>query len=146
APEGLEPLITRLGIAERVSRELTPRDPAEAAVVLGDAVAAVSARDAAASLRPGGWLYWEITRRKAVPPGLTSGRVRRSLRRAGFSTTGHYWVRPPKGPENAFVPLDVRGAVAWYLSTFSSPWMGALAARFPRWSRGMAAAAASRIG
>lgn len=145
-PEGLETLITSLGIAERVSRDLPISGLADAAVVLADFSAVVSARDVAASLRPGGWLYWEITRRKGVPPGLTTGRVRRALKRAGFSTTGHYWVRPPKGAGMDFVPLDVRGAVAWYLLAFSRPWLGVLAARFPRWARSMATAAAGRIG
>ena len=145
-PEGLETLITRLGIAERVSRELPTSDLVDAVVVLADSSHAVSAHDVAASLRSGGWLYWEITRRNAVPPGLTAGRVRRALQRAGFSTTGQYWVRPPAGAGMDFVPLDVRGAVGWYLSAFSQPWLGALAARFPRWARRIVTAAAGRIG
>ena len=66
-PRGLETVITRSGIAERVSRELPLWGRADAAVVLGDAAAVVPAREVAANLRPGAWLYWEITRRGVVP-------------------------------------------------------------------------------
>jgi len=139
-------MITSLGIAERVSREVPTSDPADAAVVLADFSAAVSARDVAASLRPGGWLYWEATRRNGFLPGFTTGRLRRALQKAGFSMTGQYWVRPPAGAGMDFVPLDVGGAVGWYLSAFSRPWVGALAARFPRWARRIGTVAAGRIG
>lgn len=142
-PDGLDRLIVRLGIAERVSLTMPRAHSADAAVVLGDAAA--SLRQAAASLSPGGSLYWEIVRR-GLPRGPTARRVRRALLEAGLSQTGLYWIQPGSGSPKVFVPLDVRGAVAWYLDTFSWQWMGVVAAWFPRLSRALAAATAGRIG
>jgi hypothetical protein len=142
-PDGLERLIIRIGVAERVSRSLPPNRSADAAVVLGDA--ASSLRQVAECLRPGGSLYWEIQRGGAARHPRTPGRIRKALRAAGLSPTGLYWVRPQSGPPTAFVPLDARGAVAWYLDTFSREWIGAIAARFPRASRALAVSTAGRI-
>ncbi|HEY3204978.1 MAG TPA: phosphotransferase [Thermoanaerobaculia bacterium] len=142
-PDDLERLIIPMGVAERVSRSLPPARLADAAVVLGDATP--SLRQVTGCLRPGGWLYWEIQRQGVALLHRTAGSVLKDLRMAGLSPTGLYWVRPQSGPPTVFVPLDARGAVAWYLDTFGSVSIGAIAARFPRSSRALARATVGRI-
>jgi aminoglycoside phosphotransferase (APT) family kinase protein len=142
-PDGLDSSLKSLGIAERVSRSISTKDPADAVVVLGGS--APSVQKVAASLRPGGWLYWETQRPGTMFPALAARRLAGELGEAGLTPTGLYWVRPRSSAPAAFVPLDVRGALAWYLETFSSPRLGALASRWPGSSRALAACAAGRV-
>jgi hypothetical protein len=142
-PEDLARLTTRLGVAEKVSRAVSGPGEFDAAVVIGGAE--VSLPELAACLKPRGWLYWEIPRPKTICPGLAGRRLRRALRAAGLTPTGLYWVRSGSNGPVAFVPLDARGALGWYLDTFATPVLGAIAARLPAPSRLLALLAAGRV-
>jgi aminoglycoside phosphotransferase (APT) family kinase protein len=142
-PAGLDSSLKDLGMAERVSLSIPTNDLADAVVLLGGS--APSVRKVAASLRPGGWLYWETQRPRSMFPALAARRLAGLLGKEGLTPTGLYWVRPPSDAPAVFVPLDVRGAIAWYLETFSSPGLGALAWRWPGSSRAIAFCAAGRV-
>lgn len=112
---GLAERIVEVGLARRVSSEIPEERSADAVVVLRDA--RVALRDAADSLVRGGSLYWEIDR--WVPSALAStpDRIRCSLRAAGLTPTGSYWVKPNFAHCEMYLPLDVQAALGWYMET-----------------------------
>jgi hypothetical protein len=107
--------LTELGCAEVVSRELPSARTADAVVVLSEARLPVEA--AAEALTPGGALYYEVDRTKHRSRRLTPRGIRRALRRCGLVPTGLYWVRPSFAVRKLYLPLDVPGALRWYLRT-----------------------------
>ncbi|HKA05753.1 MAG TPA: hypothetical protein VKD71_00755, partial [Gemmataceae bacterium] len=141
--EELESIIRDLGLAEQVSRSLPQPGSADAAVLLDGSHPPL--RQVAQCLKAEGLLYWQFSRRGLVHFRRTTTRILEQVRAAGLSPIGLYWVRPESGLPRVFVPLDVSGAISWYLDTFSGR-RGELAFRFPRLSRVLAAATARRIG
>jgi hypothetical protein len=69
---------------------------------------------ALATLRPGGVVYAEIDRARRDWRGWSPARLRRRLARSGLVTAG-YWRRRRGAYDSLFLPLDVPGAVPWYL-------------------------------
>jgi hypothetical protein len=142
-PQGLDRVIVQTGLAERVNRSLPPTESADAAVLLGSSNPPLE--QVARSLKANAVLYWEIQRWDSARSRSTARQILERLRVSGFSLSGLYWIRPRSGPPKVFVPLDVPGALAWYLDTFSGA-LGTLAARFPRESRILATSTFPRIG
>lgn len=104
--------VLRLGVASRV---VSVEDPAE----MVDAVVSICASpddvlSALGTLRPGGVVYCEVDRARREAAGWGPDRLSRRLRAAGLTTAG-YWRRR-RGPYDVILlPLDVPGAVPWYL-------------------------------
>jgi hypothetical protein len=118
-PPELAGRLVECGIARRVSRELAAPRSADAVVMLKGM--AVHPRAAASCLAPGGVLYCEIDR---LQPGLRAAspaRLRRSLSEAGLTVTGTYLARPSFTACREYLPLDVAGAIRWYLRTLHTP-------------------------
>ena len=118
---GLAERIGEVGLARRVSCEVLREQAADALVILRDAQvgrnAQVVLKDAARSLVPGGSLYCEIDRRSLASLASTPGGIRSSLEAAGLTPTGSYWAKPNFTRCEMYLPLDVQGAFAWYLTT-----------------------------
>ena len=104
APPALVSELEGAGIAS----ELLVRPGAPADLVVCLAAAGVTPDAAAAYLAPGGVLYHERTFPRTSMP--------RTL-----SLLGVYWVHPRFTGERSYVPLDVDGALAWYLATIGAP-------------------------
>jgi aminoglycoside phosphotransferase (APT) family kinase protein len=104
-----------LGVADEVALE--PGGQPDAIVCLQAARSHI--REVAANLPRGAALYYEVDRLRAprVAPGVAS---RRSLRRLGLSSTALYLVHPRFGGARSYVPLDIDGALRWYLSNLST--------------------------
>jgi len=83
-----------------------PGEPADLVVCL--AGAGISTAAAARHLAPGGILYHER--------GLPRMPIPRALARLGI-----YWVHPRFTGPKSYVPLDVEGALPWYLANVGSP-------------------------
>jgi aminoglycoside phosphotransferase (APT) family kinase protein len=114
-PSGLAARLVELGAARRVSRSIPNEGSADALVVLHDAH--VGLEHAASCLVPGGALYSEIDRRSLRLLGSTPGRLRHSLLKRGLIMTGIYAVSPHFDRCEMYLPLDVPGALRWYVTT-----------------------------
>jgi phosphotransferase family enzyme len=134
--QGLSDAALDIGLARRVSQNLSGKPSADAIAILRDAQAECEA--AAAHLLPGGTLYWEVECRNA-PWGWVKNRILRTLRRANLSLVGLYWVQPDFDRAELFLPLESRTAMEWYLRNLSSS--SSLFRRFFHSSLGAAAAA-----
>jgi aminoglycoside phosphotransferase (APT) family kinase protein len=115
APPGLAERLVETGLTRRVSCEIPEGRSADCVVVLHNA--GVALRDAAACLRSGGALYYEVDRRSPSRLVLTPSRMQRALRRLGLTPTGVYWAIPNFAHCKRYVPLDVPEAFLWYLRT-----------------------------
>lgn len=113
-PPALAERIVEIGVARSVSCEIPRRRSADAVIVLHDAQVALDA--AAGCLLPGGALYYEVERRSPASRALGPGRIRRALRDAGLSPAGIYWARPHFAECQMYLPLDIPGALRWYLA------------------------------
>ena len=114
--EALARLAVEAGVASRASAGLPGAGLPTAPV---DAVAALEGADplaAADRLAPGGVLWWEV-RRRSPADLLTHSpeRLAARLATAGLRLAGLYAVLPGFGASKAFLPLDVRGALRWYV-------------------------------
>jgi hypothetical protein len=96
--------VERAGIASELL--VHPGESADLVVCL--AAAGISPAAAAAHLAPGGVLYHERSFPRTSLPGK-------------LSALGKYWVHPRFTGPRSYVPLDVDGALAWYLSTVGAP-------------------------
>lgn len=114
-PSGLAERLIEIGLARHVSRALPGDRSADAVVALHDARVPLAA--AAASLAPGGSLYYEIDRRRPAHLTDTPARARVSLLAAGLRPTGCYWAAPAFEGCKRYLPLDEPGALRWYLGT-----------------------------
>jgi Phosphotransferase enzyme family len=122
-PAGVAEAVVELGLARRVSCEMPTEQPpesdgvrfADALIVLHDA--GVAPWRAARCLLPGGFLYCEIDRHLPSFLTFTPARAHRALAGAGLSPLGVYWPVPHFENCRKYVPLDVSGALRWYLST-----------------------------
>ena len=70
---------------------------------------------ALAGVRPGGVFYGEVEPDGARSARWTPGRLIRALRRAGAGRPAVYWRRRRHGADVLYIPLDVPGALPWYL-------------------------------
>jgi Phosphotransferase enzyme family len=105
-----------LGVARRVSRTIPGEPSADAVAILHDAEARLD--DVRACLLPGGVLYWEIGRRRLTAwLGVRPAGIRRRLREAGFAPGGVYWLRPDFAHCRLYLPVEVEGAIRWYVDT-----------------------------
>ena len=75
---------------------------------------------AARTVRPGGVVYCEIDRGRLDGIAASPARLRRRLAEAGLETT-LYWRRRQGGYDTVLLPLDVPGAVRWYLTDLMDP-------------------------
>lgn len=114
-PDGLAARLSEIGLARRISRALPGDRTADAVVALHDAHVPLTA--AAASLAPGGALYFEIDRRRPTHLANTPARARRALLAAGLWPTGCYWAAPAFERCKRYLPLDEPGALRWYMGT-----------------------------
>jgi hypothetical protein len=113
-PPALARHIQELGLARRVCGVLPAAGQIDALVILHDAE--VQLRTAIGYLKPGGVLYMEVDRRSARRRAITPARTRRRLRAAGMSPIGTYWVTPDFATSQRYLPLDAKGALAWYIA------------------------------
>jgi len=104
-----------VGIARQVSCEVPSAQSADALVVLHNAH--VNLKAAVSCLAPGGSLYYEIDRRSPSGLLLSPNRVQRLVRELGLTPTGLYWAIPNFIQCKKYLPLDVPGALGWYLKT-----------------------------
>lgn len=105
--------ILETGLARRVTRERSASARADAVVVRANA--GWSLREAAECLSAGGALYFEVDRLSARGFARTPARLERELRRSGCTPTGVYWVFPRFARPQIYLPLNARGAFAWYV-------------------------------
>jgi aminoglycoside phosphotransferase (APT) family kinase protein len=114
APSPVAMALEQDDLADEVHRESCPPGSADVAVVFRGSREAIG--PVAAMLRPGGSLYWEVSRvrrwRRHTP---TTARA--MLIKAGLEPVEVYWVTSgPAGP-SMHLPLGIDGALAWYFST-----------------------------
>lgn len=122
-PPGLTERLVEVGLAREVSHTIAPGKPADAVVVLHDGRAVP--HEIARCLVPGGVLYYEVDRRWLRFLSSTPGRVRNSMQKAGLSPTAMYVVVPDFSDHRMYLPLDVPGALRWYVATLYNafgPW------------------------
>lgn len=126
---GLAERIVEAGIADQVSDVLPAERSADAVAILRGG--RTSWREIAGCLVPGGVLYSEVGRRSLGYLVSRPDRLRRSLREAGLFPTGLYAVLPDFADHRAYLPLDISGALGWYVRTLYSafsPWQHLLEA------------------
>jgi hypothetical protein len=104
--------IVAVGLARTVVTGAEDRSPVDAVVTLGGDPGDLPRL--LAGLRPGGVLYCEVDRGASGTLAWSPARLSRRLRKAGMSTAA-YWRRRRAGHDNLLLPLDVPGAVPWYL-------------------------------
>ena len=115
APNAVALALEQDDLADEVLRESCPPGSADVAVVFRGSRVAID--PVAAMLRPGGSLYWEVSRVRPWRARLTPTTARAMLMQAGLQPVEVYWVTSgPAGP-SMHLPLGVDGAVAWYFST-----------------------------
>jgi aminoglycoside phosphotransferase (APT) family kinase protein len=115
APNAVTTALEQDDLADEVFRDWCPPGRADVAVVFRGSRLAIDL--VATMLRPGGSLYWEISRVRPSRLHLTPATARAMLVRAGLQPVEAYWVTSnPAGP-SMHLPLGVDGAVAWYFST-----------------------------
>jgi aminoglycoside phosphotransferase (APT) family kinase protein len=115
APSAVALALEQDGLADEVLREWCPPGSADVAVVFRGSRQAID--PVAAMLRPGGSLYWDVSRVRPWRVHLTPTTARAMLIKAGLQPVEVYWVTSgPAGP-SMHLPLGVDGAVAWYFST-----------------------------
>ncbi|MFN8473410.1 MAG: phosphotransferase [Anaerolineae bacterium] len=115
--EALADSIVSLGIARSVSLRLPEKPTADAIIALHPSQPAPE--HLARSLAPGGVFYTERVR-SATPAALARRRFRSAFERAGLASRV-YWARPDFYPCQMVIPLDVPGALRWYLATLYAP-------------------------
>jgi hypothetical protein len=115
-PVGLTERIIEIGLARRVSCEIPKQRSVDAVIILYKAEVVLS--DIADCLQPGGVVYLEVDRRLSWSAALTPRRVWRALQNVGLSSTGTYLASPDFARRQVYLPLDVPGALRWYLRTF----------------------------
>ena len=108
-----------IGLARRVSRDVSRSDRADALVVLHDASEEFS--KAARCVLPGGPVYWEIERRWTAFPRTTPGAIRRRLLDHGLAPVALYWPRPSFEHPAAYLPIGPPGVLPWYVRTRLDP-------------------------
>jgi aminoglycoside phosphotransferase (APT) family kinase protein len=113
--DALAERITAAGLARRVSRAIPRQRSADGVVLLCGARADL--RAVADCLVPSGALYWEIDRRSPGALPWTPDRIGRALVAVGLMMTGSYWAKPSFEACEMYLPLDVRGALSWYVTT-----------------------------
>ena len=125
--DALTERVLELGLARRVSATLPPARSADAAVVLHRSHTGL--REIARALAPGGVLYYEVDRRSRGYRATAPARLRRELREADLSAVAMYAVTPDFIEPRMYLPLDVPGALRWYVETRYSvltPWQDLL--------------------
>lgn len=118
-PDALGERLATLGVAKRVSRSLASSVPADLVVLLSGARKCPA--EAASVLTTGGALYVEVDRRLAPNRLVTPSRMERTLRAAGLSIAGSYWIFPDLEHSRRYLPLDLGPALDWYLNTLHPP-------------------------
>jgi SAM-dependent methyltransferase len=122
-PVGLAERVIEVGLARHVSHTIPLERSADAVIVLHGARAAL--REIARCLLPSGVLYCEIDRRSLGFLASTPDRIRRSIRKVGLFPTAMYAVVPDFSDHRMYLPLDIPGALRWYVTTLYnafSPW------------------------
>jgi hypothetical protein len=107
-----------LGLAREVVLEPTAQ---KADAVICASGAGFSLQDAAACLGPRGVLYYEAVSDGFRPGGTSPAHLLKTLRRLELVSAGLYWVHPAFTGPRMYFPLDVDGALKWYLSNLHSP-------------------------
>jgi hypothetical protein len=103
----------RTGIARVIHRALPVAGPVDAVIALGGGDVDIDA--AAAALRPGGALYWEIARDATSWRSRSPRRVRARLRAAGLRPVATWWARPSFDRIRILLPLDRPHPLRWYI-------------------------------
>jgi aminoglycoside phosphotransferase (APT) family kinase protein len=114
--ESVAEQLEALGVAREVAVMPGKAQP-DAVVCLRGARKRIS--DIATHLTKGAVLYYEIDRLGAPGATLVSA-SRRSLRRLGLASPALYLVHPRFGGARTYFPLDVQGALRWYLASLSA--------------------------
>jgi hypothetical protein len=117
APADAAEQVESLGLAREVALEPTAQ---KADAVICASGARLSLQDAAAYLGPRGVLYYEAASGKCRPGGVSPAHLLRTLRRLELVSAGLYWVHPTFTGPRTYFPLEVDGALKWYLSNLHS--------------------------
>lgn len=104
--------MTELGLARKVVIGTQGTERVDAVVSLSGSPAEMTI--AVATLRPGGTFYCEIDRARLRHAGWSPSRLSRHLQSFGLVTAA-YWRRRRGQRDSLFLPMDVPGAVPWYL-------------------------------
>jgi aminoglycoside phosphotransferase (APT) family kinase protein len=115
APAAVTTALKQDDRADEVIADWGPPGSADVAVVLRGSRLAID--DVARMLRPGGSLYWEISRARPSRLRLTPATAKSMLVRAGLQPVEAYWVTSNAAGPAMHLPLGLDGAVAWYFST-----------------------------
>jgi GT2 family glycosyltransferase len=116
--DGLAKRLVEAGIARQVSRTIPDQRSADALVILGGDFSLSRLRHAVSSLMPDGVFYCEIDRRWSLQRlTATPASMQRILHGLSLSSIGVYWAAPSLTLPNKYIPLDVPGAMRWYLTT-----------------------------
>ena len=102
------------GLARSVHRAFDPRARYDAAALLQGADLTLA--ELTKCLERDAPVYVEVNRLRRPWPIVTPGRLRRDFRRVGLRPTGIFWARPSLDACRMFLPVDARGALAWYVS------------------------------
>ena len=105
------------GVAREVA--LAP-DGRRADAVACLAGAGLRLEEAASHVGTGGVLYYESNAGRRVRVRTSPTRLLRTLRRLNLTPTGLYWVHPSFTGPRTYFPLDVTGALRWYLHNLHS--------------------------
>lgn len=111
----LRATVLDLGIAPRVSTELTSGERYDAAIILAGAGASLA--DISNQLTDDAVLYWEVDRRTPDHALMTPARAEREIASHQLTTTGAFWVKPGFPRRHMYLPLGAPGAFRWYLDT-----------------------------
>lgn len=109
--------IRALELAQEVLLEPTGQSADAVICVSG---ARLSLQDAAAHLGPRGVLYYEAARGKLGLGHDSPARMLGALRRLKLVSAGLYWVHPGFTGPRTYFPLEVDGALRWYLTNLHS--------------------------
>jgi hypothetical protein len=116
-PAGVAEQVEGLRLAREVALEPSGQKADAVICVSG---ARLSLQDAAAHLGPQGVLYYEAARGILRPGGVSPAHLLRTLRRLELVSAGLYWVHPAFTGPRTYFPLEVDGALKWYLSNLHS--------------------------
>ena len=123
AREGIAETIVKSGIARAVSEQVPGERCADALIVLRRSGA--SLERCAGCLQPGGVVYWEIDRGNLARTFTSVSSATETLRAAGLSPTGAYWVRPGFVNAQIYLPLQDEAVLRWYVrSLFTAATLG----------------------
>lgn len=141
--EGIAETAVELGVAQRVSEQLSGCDRADLVAFVGGTWRLAQLDTAVRLLGADGTIYVEVDRRRSSMLLLTPGRLRRHLAKVGLPSSAAYWIKPSLDIAEMYLPADPPAALGWYLDTLFTPITPMR--RFGRWLLRTVATLAPRV-